>query len=420
MHWMAIDLTARAPLFEWERHIERIHDAEAQDRDFQRVKSFARHLELLKVAPKVVIVGGTNGKGTVVHFVEQLLLRQGMSVGSTYSPHLHRVNERVSINGSQISDECLTGALAEIVNFASRPALTYFDILTLSALHLFQNHNLDVVLLEVGLGGRLDASNVVIPDVSVITNVSLDHQEILGRDREAIGYEKAGILRDRTPVVFGETSIPVSVRKRADQLNCPIKFPLKGSGVHEPGHLSRFQKDEGYGTSVNYAIACEVAHLLVKQDRWTDVPATELRNLPGRLEIYERDGCTWLLDVSHNEASVTYLEQFIKRHFPRFSINTVFACRRGKNYQAMLKLIEGFSDQTIITEIRGKLGLQFNDLDRSLGDKLSYVPNARDVFENLQSQPFRRKLYVACGSFALVEEIRELLCEDNEENREFR
>ena len=392
---MAIELTERTSLSEWERHIERIHEAEKPDRDFKDVKSFAQSLRLLKVAPKVAIVGGTNGKGTVVHFIEQMLLKQGFSVGCTYSPHLHKINERVCVNGSQISDECLTDAFSSIVNDPSRPALTYFDILTLSALLIFQSYDLDVVLLEVGLGGRLDACNVVIPDVSVITNVSLDHQEILGGDREAIGYEKAGILRDQTPVVFGERYIPASVQKRAHQLRCPVKFPIKEEVSNEP--------------TDNYAIAREVTSLLVQEDQWVDIVPEELSSLPGRLEIYEQDGCTWLLDVAHNEASVKHLEQYIAKNFLQFSVNTVFACLRGKNYQAMLKLVERFSSHTIITEIRGKRGLKFNDMDTSVVAKFSYVPNAQDIFQQLQSQPSQGKLNVVCGSFALVDEIRELL-----------
>ena len=406
---MAIDLTERTPLSEWERHIERIHEAEKSERDFNHVKSLAENLRLLKVAPKVAIVGGTNGKGTVVHFIEQMLLKQGLSVGCTYSPHLHKINERVCVNGSQISDECLTDALSSIVNDASRPALTYFDILTLSALLIFQSYDLDVVLLEVGLGGRLDACNVVIPDVSVITNVSLDHQEILGSDREVIGYEKAGILRDQTPVVFGERYIPSSVRKRAEQLRCPVKFSMEGDESREPTHISEIERKVDYEATDNYRTAREVTRLLVQEDQWVDIAPEELRSLPGRLEIYEQDGCTWLLDVAHNEASMEHLQQYIAKNFLHFSINTVFACLRGKNYQSMLRLIERFSSHTIITEIRGKRGLKFNDMDTSAGAKLSYIPNVRDVFQRLQSQPSQGKLNVACGSFALVEEIRELL-----------
>ena len=406
---MAIDPTERAPLPEWERRIERIHEAEKPDREFNQVKVFAHSLRLLKVAPKVVIVGGTNGKGTVVHYIEQILLKQGLSVGSTYSPHLHKINERVCVNGSQIADDHLTDAFSRIVNDASRPALTYFDILTLSALLIFQDHGLDVVILEVGLGGRLDACNVVIPDVSVITNVSLDHQEILGGDREAIGYEKAGILRNQTPVVLGERCIPASVQKRARQLRCPVKLAIRTDESYEPTHPFEIERVVDYESMGNYSTAREVARLLVREDRWLNISPKELRSLPGRLEIYEQAGCTWLLDVAHNEASMRHLDQYIAKNFLHFSVNTVFACLRGKDYQSMLKLVGKFSDHTIITEIREKRGLKFSDMDTSTGAKLSYVPNTLDVFQQLQSQPSPRKLNVACGSFALVEEIRQLL-----------
>lgn len=406
---MVSELTPYTSLSEWERRIEQIHQWEKPKRTFAAVRFFARDLLLHRVAPKIVLVGGTNGKGSVVHFAEQMLLEQGYSVGCTYSPHLQKINERVCVNGMHVSNRQLTEAFSVIFKDKTRPPLTYFDILTLSALFIFKTYELDIVLLEVGLGGRLDASNVVEPDVSVITNVSLDHQEILGVDREAIGYEKAGILRSRTPVVLGEVDIPSTVLRLATQLHCPIEYPDEVQAFRTPYHLPTMGTGVCHPSRINSAIALQIVRSLHLEKRTVDVPTSTLQQLPGRQELIELEGCRWLLDVSHNRAGILYLANYIAEKFQHFTITTIFACRREKDFEGMLEIVTKFSDRTIITGTHGDHLLALSDSDANVEPAVSFVRHTHLVFKQLQGNISDTRLYVVCGSFKLVAEMRDLL-----------
>ena len=177
----------------------------------ERVREVARRLGLGRPASHVITVGGTNGKGSTVAFIESIARAGGLRVGAFTSPHLLRYNERIRVDGAEVDDATLVDAFERIESArapgseSTRPEdatvpLTYFEFGTLAALLVFEQSKLDIAILEVGLGGKLDAVNIVDPDVAVITTVGIDHQEYLGVDREAIGADKAGILRARQAV----------------------------------------------------------------------------------------------------------------------------------------------------------------------------------------------------------------------------
>lgn len=193
MNNSTVSLTATSPLAQWLSYLENSH-FKAIDLGLDRIKSVAKALDLLTPAPFVITVGGTNGKGTTCRLLETVLLKAGYRVGVYSSPHLLRYNERVRIQDQELPDEAHTASFAFIEQH-KRESLTYFEFSTLSALHLFKQAKLDVVILEVGLGGRLDATNIVDSDVAVITSIDIDHVDFLGADREQIGFEKAGIFR---------------------------------------------------------------------------------------------------------------------------------------------------------------------------------------------------------------------------------
>ena len=182
----------------------------------ERVRTVAQAMGLAaKPAPVVVTVGGTNGKGSTVAFLEAIARAAGLRVGTYTSPHLWRFNERIRIDGMDASDEAIVGAFERIDAARGTTPITYFEYATLAAFDLFERAGLDLAILEVGLGGRLDATNLVDADVAVITTVDLDHMDHLGPDRESIGAEKAGILRAGKIAVFGEKDPPSSVLRRA-------------------------------------------------------------------------------------------------------------------------------------------------------------------------------------------------------------
>ncbi|EJS90800.1 hypothetical protein AAUPMC_06832, partial [Pasteurella multocida subsp. multocida str. Anand1_cattle] len=220
MNNSTVSLTATSPLAQWLSYLENSH-FKAIDLGLDRIKSVAKALDLLTPAPFVITVGGTNGKGTTCRLLETVLLKAGYRVGVYSSPHLLRYNERVRIQDQELPDEAHTASFAFIEQH-KRESLTYFEFSTLSALHLFKQAKLDVVILEVGLGGRLDATNIVDSDVAVITSIDIDHVDFLGADREQIGFEKAGIFRAHKPAIIGEPNIPQRLLEHAKSLGCQI------------------------------------------------------------------------------------------------------------------------------------------------------------------------------------------------------
>ncbi|AKO45647.1 bifunctional tetrahydrofolate synthase/dihydrofolate synthase [[Haemophilus] ducreyi] len=215
-----IEPKATDSLETWLSYLEKSH-FKPIDMELTRIKSVATSLNLLQPAPYVITVAGTNGKGSTCRLLEVALLKVGYRVGIYSSPHLIRYNERVRIQGELLADEQHIQSFTYIQQNKTA-SLTYFEFSTLSALHLFKQANLDIIILEVGLGGRLDATNIIDPNLAVITSIDIDHIDFLGDNREAIGREKAGIFRHNIPVIIGEPNCPESILAHADALNCQI------------------------------------------------------------------------------------------------------------------------------------------------------------------------------------------------------
>jgi dihydrofolate synthase/folylpolyglutamate synthase len=229
---MPVGLTSLTQWLKWQ---ETFHPVTI-DLTLERISRVHKAMALPKPAPVVITVGGTNGKGSCVAMLEGILRAGDYRVGAYTSPHLLNYNERIRIDGVEVPDRAIIEAFEEIDSARGETSLTYFEFGTLAALYLFAQQPLDVVVLEVGLGGRLDATNIVDSDLALISSVGLDHQQWLGSDRETIGYEKAGIFRAKYPAVYGDPGPPHSVLQAARQ---------RGT------RLYRLEKDYGYEVSVS-------------------------------------------------------------------------------------------------------------------------------------------------------------------------
>ncbi len=183
-----------------------------------RVRIVAERLNLLTPDFPIVIVAGTNGKGSSVTLLDAMLTANNMRVGRYTSPHLLRYNERICIAGTEASDAQICQAFTIIEEVRAKISLTFFEFATLAAMVLYQQNNIDIAVLEVGLGGRLDAVNIFDADVALITTIDIDHIDWLGDNRETIGLEKAGILRANKPAVCSDPNPPLSIIKHAKQL----------------------------------------------------------------------------------------------------------------------------------------------------------------------------------------------------------
>ena len=201
----------------WLAHLEALHPRGSAgiELGLERVEALKLRLAQEESCP-VILVGGTNGKGSSCAMLEGILLAAGYRVGLYASPHLLDYNERVRINGRPVGDEALCAAFGRVEQARGNTALTYFEFGTLAAWEVFASATLDVIILEVGLGGRLDATNVYQPSCSIVTGIDLDHQDFLGPDRESIGREKAGIFRAGVPAVCGDPQPPQSLLDHAE------------------------------------------------------------------------------------------------------------------------------------------------------------------------------------------------------------
>lgn len=355
-------------LEDWLCWIEKIH-AQPIAMGLDRVRAVALRLGLGRIARHCIVVAGTNGKGSTVTMIAAIARAAGWRVGAYTSPHLFRFNERIALQGQWIDDAALVDAFARIEQARQGVPLTYFEFTTLAAFCLFQAADLDLAVLEVGLGGRLDAVNLIDCDVAVITTVALDHTEWLGPDREAIGSEKAGIMRGQKPVILGELDPPTSVLRHAYRigalslrLGCDFFYQRLTGGRWRWRDVDRsFDLPEpslaGPIQLTNAAVAIAALRALpysLDPSAW----ATGLRQsvLPGRMEIASYQGVEVVLDVSHNPQAVTQFAAALAALPRRGRTLAVFAALTDKDSVNIAAALRGRIDQWHLAGLAGARG----------------------------------------------------------------
>ncbi len=279
----------------------------------------------------IVTVAGTNGKGTSCHLLADYWQRRGRKVGLFTSPHLLHFNERICMNQQQATDQDIAAAFARIEAVQGDLDLGYFHRAFLAAVLIFEAAAVDLMILEVGIGGRLDAVNSLDADYALLTTIALDHTEILGATRELIGYEKAGIFRARQLVVCGELDPPASVLQRAQDLQVRLflrgrDFDLADLAAYPEGHIPRQN-------------ALAVWALLQKMDANFEAAifAESLAQLivPGRMQCVGR-APEILIDVAHNPHSAAYLAAYLKAHPVEGQTYAIFSALRDKDIQRIM------------------------------------------------------------------------------------
>jgi dihydrofolate synthase/folylpolyglutamate synthase len=333
-------------LEEWLEHQQRQHP-NAIALGLDRVRTVAQRLGLTRPARHVVTVAGTNGKGSTVAFVEAIACAADLRVGAYTSPHLLRYNERVRIDGIEATDDALVAAFGKIESARTADGeaipLTYFEYGTLAALLIFESAKLDLAILEVGLGGRQDAVNIVDADVAVITTVDLDHQDWLGADREAIGLEKAGVMRAHRPVVLGELDPPSSVLQHAYRVGasairagCDYLTEDAQSGWRwrEPGYEIDLPEPALDAPEQRANAAAAIAALRALALDISDAAIAEgvrSARLSARLQRIERDGVEIVIDVAHNPQAATPLATWLIAHPAKGATHAVFSALGDKD-----------------------------------------------------------------------------------------
>ena len=384
-------------LAEWLGYIERQHPKSIA-LGLDRVREVATRMQLTRPARRVITVAGTNGKGSTVAFIESIARAAGWKVGAYTSPHLLAYNERVRIDGVDASDEALVAAFDAVEAVRGDTALTYFEYGTLAALWLFQRGNLDLAVLEVGLGGRLDAVNLVDADVAVLTTVDLDHQDWLGNDRETIGREKAGIARAGRPLVLGEDDPPSSVLGHAYAIGaaairagCDFFFAPMEEGRwqwREIGAAFELPSPRLAAPSQLRNAATAIAALRALPDV---VPAHAYAlgvaeaELPGRLQRFSRNSVEVVVDVAHNPQAARELHAWLQKAPLSGRTRAVFAALGDKDIAGIVSALAGDIDDWFLAGLEdvGARGLSVDAFAQRLrgsaadgGEKFANVATA--------------------------------------------
>ncbi|MDE9537949.1 bifunctional tetrahydrofolate synthase/dihydrofolate synthase [Xenorhabdus bovienii] len=420
---------ATSSLMTWLSYLGNLH-AKAIDMGLERVGALADQLDLLHPAPKVITVSGTNGKGTTCHTLESILLAAGLKVGVYSSPHLVRYTERVRIQGNELAEQDFCRVFADIEAQRGDITLTYFEYGTLAALQLFKEADLDVVILEVGLGGRLDATNIVDSDIAAITSIALDHIDWLGADREHIGREKAGIFRQGRFAVVGEPDMPHTIAEVADEL---------GSKLFRRGVDWDFSQDvdSWYWRTgdqqfselpvpnlplANAATAMGVIYCLLQQNDNVSQAINEQAireglskaQLPGRFQIV-RENPLVILDVAHNPHAAGYLVQKLAElpRAPNSKIRGVVGMLEDKDIVGTLACLAQQIDEWYCASLHEFRGAEANMLAGHLGDARTFV-DVEQAWYQAMAEASAQDIIVVCGSFHTVAHVMEALEEVKE------
>ncbi|MDN0087132.1 bifunctional tetrahydrofolate synthase/dihydrofolate synthase [Yersinia nurmii] len=407
---------ATSPLAAWLYYLERLH-SQAIDMGLERVKQVAERLDLLKPAPIVFTIAGTNGKGTTCCTLEAILLAAGLRVGVYSSPHLLEYTERVRIQGHELPESEHSQSFAHIEAGRGDISLTYFEFSTLSALHLFKQAKLDVVILEVGLGGRLDATNIVDSDVAGVTSIALDHTDWLGADRESIGREKAGVFRAGKPAVVGEPDMPESIVAVATAL---------GAHLYRRDEAWKFSRQDASWNwqcgadelkdlplpnvpLANAATALAVLHYSPLQIGEEAIRQGLLAaQLPGRFQIVSERPML-ILDVAHNPHAAGYLaERLSQLPATQGKVRAVVGMLADKDIAGTLACLNPQVDEWYCAPLEGPRGASAEALAQHLKVSRQFTDVATAWRQAMQDAT-AEDVVIVCGSFHTVAHVMEAL-----------
>lgn len=366
-------------LGEWLAWQEGLHFT-AIELGLDRCMSVADKMDLLHPDYAVISVAGTNGKGSSVNMLKSILTHAGYSTGSYISPHLIRYNERVAINGIEVSDAALCEAFDRIDRARGDTSLTYFEFGTLAALDIFQRAGIDIAILEVGLGGRLDAVNCLDADVALIASIDLDHEHWLGPDREAIAREKAGIMRSKAPAVCSDPEPPRSLINHAKMLGTRLYLQKQDYDYQICGNSWTWRWDSVMYTDLphpsiyNARQVQNAAGVLMALTALSDrFPVTihAIRqgllefNLNGRFQIVP-DKAQLVLDVAHNRQAAELLAHNLRQLPVSGNTHILIGMLSDKNHHAIFNEISGIADFWHLVTLDGPRGTKSAALNKVL------------------------------------------------------
>lgn len=409
-------------LEQWLHWQEQLHPLSI-DLGLSRVGVVADRLGCRAPAPVIITVGGTNGKGSSVAMLDSILRKEGYRAGCYTSPHLFRYNERLKLQGEAVPDKDWCEAFARVDAARENETLTYFEFGTLAALDILQRSSLDVAILEVGLGGRLDAVNIVDADVALVTTVDIDHTDWLGNNREDIAIEKAGIFRPGKAAICGDSQPPSNLRTEADRIGAHLFSLGHEFRILEAGHLWLWQ-----GVKLHYKdlprpalagvhqLANAAAVLMVLESLQAELPVSEqsiksglrrvelpgrIQRLPGRVEQ--------VLDVSHNAQAATALVDALRNFRVPGATWAVIGMMRDKQLQEFVAALKDVVQHWCPVGLDVERAFSCEDMACGIeavcgAESMQACAPMPAVLEQLQQQVQSGDRILVCGSFYCVSE----------------
>ncbi len=438
-------------LNEWLSYIESIHITEIE-LGLSRVNQVAQKLHIDLNFAQVIIVAGTNGKGTTCAFLENVLLNEQQSVAVYSSPHIKYFNERLRINGLDVKDQLFIDAFKLIEQTRGNTSLSYYEYTTLASFLILMLIKPEVIILEVGLGGRLDATNIIGANIAVITTIDLDHQDFLGNDRETIGYEKAGVMRSNQHIIIGDIEPPISVVNHAINLQTPIDENIE-LHLNSPKLLIRnknFTIEEEYiqnswqwtkntkgikgkilltGLKPPFIpidnVATALAVLSTMEIKLTSEKvnnAIEKTKVAGRLELFEKQDlpksfnkCNVILDVAHNPQAARYLASKLEQCRSQYrTIYAVVGMLQDKDITNTVSALVGLIEHWYIGQLNVSRAASNTLMLKELNDSVNSIncfDNVTQAFKMAVRTANKNDLILVFGSFYTIAEVRCLLLE---------
>lgn len=406
-------------LSEWLNKIASLHQT-GMELGLDRVRVVASRLDLLKPDCSVITVAGTNGKGSCVSGLETIYRAAGFKTGAFTSPILFRHNEYVRVNGKEVEDNEFCLAYEKIESARQEIILTPFEFHTLAAFIIFQKLNLDVWILEVGLGGRLDAVNILDADVAVVASIGIDHVDWLGATREEIAREKAGIFREGKPAVCGDFDPPLSLIEIANKLKTPIFCQEQQFGFQKEFFTWNWWSEKNRFTHLplsklalqNMSTVLMTVELLQNQLPVTremiDKGLTQV-NLPGRLEVV-KDEIIKIFDVSHNPAAVEWLANYLKENPCTGKTRAVFSMLADKDIVETLNVIKELIDKWFVAALPVERATSLSALSycfrKTQIENVAYFSSIENAYQNALEVSQRGDRIVVFGSFHTIASVR--------------
>ena len=378
------------------------HGSKAYKPGLDNIRSFVDHLNLNLQDLKLIHIGGTNGKGSSCAYLSSIIQESGYNVGSFTSPHFFDYRERIKVNNNKIEKRFISKFIIKNREIIEKMELTFFELSFGMSLFYFIEKNVDYAVIEVGLGGRLDATNIINPILSVITNISYDHTDILGNTLEKIAYEKAGIIKQNTKIIIGERD------KETENIFIDIANKNFSEIIFASDYKSKFENSDIEYFNKNIKTVVQICRNLNDEKINDNSIEKGILNVDINTDFYGRwtvlnDSPKIIFDSAHNESGFIHLsKQLSSLEYDKLFFILSFV--KGKNIK---KLISHLPDKSLIYFTSSNMSRSMNhiEIEESIGENINFNKNPNRIYNNILSQASPDDLIIITGSNYIAKEI---------------